>query len=135
MEGYNRLYSRLDKDPYFLYNYAYILSESEDCEKAGKMATGSFGLMANYDTALLIADNAKECGDVDAAEEYYWLASKMCPVRFMPLYGLFRLFNENDRVEEMKDMGQMILSKPIKVYSPEIGIIRTQVKQMMTNFL
>ena len=133
LEGYNNLYPKHRKDPYFLYNYAYVLSENGDCEKAGDMATDSFGLMANYDTALFIADNAKECGDVDAAEEYYWLASKMCPVRFMPLYGLFRLFNENNRVEEMKDMGQMILSKPIKVYSPEIRIIRTQVKQMMNN--
>ena len=85
--------------------------------------------MANYDTALLIADIAKEWGDVEVAEEYYRLASRMCPVRFMPLYGLFRLYNDNGRVEEMKDMGQLILSKPIKVYSNEVRMIRTEVRQ------
>jgi len=131
LEGYDSLYPKLRKDPYFLYNYAYVLSENEDCEKAGDMATDSFGLMANYDTALFIADNAKECGNVDAAEEYYWLASKMCPVRFLPLYGLFRLYNEECRFEEMKDMGQLILTKPIKVYSNEVRMIRTQVRQTM----
>lgn len=131
MEGYNRLYSRLDKDPYFLYNYAYILSESGDCEKAGNMATGSFDLMANYDTALLIADNAKECGDVDAAEEYYWLASKMCPVRFMPLYGLFCLYKDLDRIDDMFEIGQEILSKPVKISSIEIRTIKSYVKQTL----
>lgn len=131
LEGYDSLYPKLRKDPYFLYNYAYVLSENGDCEKAGDMATDSFGLMANYDTALFIADNAKECGNVDAAEEYYWLASKMCPVRFLPLYGLFRLYNEECRFEEMKDMGQLILTKPIKVHSNEVRMIRTQVRQTM----
>lgn len=135
IKGYNSLYPKLGNDPYFLYNYAYVLSESGECEKAGNMATKSFDLMANYDTALLIADNAKECGDVDAAEEFYWLASKMCPVKFMPLYGLFCLYNDNGRLEEMKEIGQLILSKPIKVNSPEIRMIRTQVRQAMINDL
>ena len=129
IQGYNNIYPKLKKDPYFLYNYAYILSENGECEKAGNMATKSFNLMANYDTALLIADIAKEWGDVEVAEEYYRLASRMCPVRFMPLYGLFRLYNDNGRVEEMKDMGQLILSKPIKVYSNEVRMIRTEVRQ------
>lgn len=135
IEGYNSLYPKLKNDPYFLYNYAYVLSENGECEKAGNMATKSFDLMANYDTALLIADNAKECGDVDAAEEFYWLASKMCPVKFMPLYGLFCLYNDNGRLEEMKEIGQLILSKPIKVNSNEIRMIRTQVRQAMINDL
>lgn len=135
LEGYDSLYPKFRKDPYFLYNYAYVLSENEDYEKAGNMATNSFDLMANYDTALLIADIAKEWGDVEVAEEYYRLASRMCPVRFMPLYGLFRLYNDNGRVEEMKDMGQLILSKRIKVYSNEVRMIRTQVRQTMAYVL
>jgi len=135
IEGYNSLYPKLKNDPYFLYNYAYVLSENGECEKAGNMATKSFDLMANYDTALLIADNAKECGDVDAAEEFYWLASKMCPVKFMPLYGLFCLYNDNGRLEEMKEIGQLILSKPIKVNSNEVRMIRTVVRQTMAHSL
>lgn len=131
LEGYNSLYPKLRKDPYFLYNYAYVLSENGDCNKAGDMATDSFGLMANYDTALLIADNAKECGNVDAAEEYYLLASKMCPVRFMPLYGLFCLYKDLNRMEDMRDIGQTILSKAIKINSNEIRTIRSYVKQTL----
>lgn len=131
LEGYNNLYPKHRKDPYFLYNYAYVLSENGDCEKAGDMATDSFGLMANYDTALFIADNAKECGDVDAAEEYYWLASKMCPVRFFPLYGLFNLYESKGQIDKMKEIGYIILSKPIKVSSHAIRNIIIQVRNKM----
>jgi O-antigen ligase len=133
LEGYDILYPKLKNDPYFLYNYAYVLSENGDCKKAGDMAIDSFGLMANYDTALLIADNAKECGDVDMAEEFYWVASKMCPVRFMPLYGLFCLYKELDRTDDMLEIGQTILSKPVKISSNEIRTIRRHVKQSLMN--
>ena len=131
LEGYDILYPKLKNDPYFLYNYAYVLSENGDCKNAGDMAIDIFGLMANYDTALLIADNAKECGDVDMAEEFYWVASKMCPVRFMPLYGLFCLYKELDRTDDLLEIGQTILSKPVKINSNEIRTIRSNVKQTL----
>lgn len=131
LEGYNSLYPILRNDPYFLYNYAYILLESGYCEKAGNMATKSFDLMANYDTALFIADNAKECGDVDTTEEFYWLASKMCPVRFFPLYGLFNLYESKGQFDKMKEIGYIILSKPIKVSSHAIRNIIIQVRNKM----
>ena len=95
------------------------------------MAAESFDLMPNYDTVLLIADNAKECGDADMAEEYYRLASRMCPVRFVPLYGLFRLYKDLDRKEKMREIGKDILSKPVKVSSIEIRTIRNVVQQTL----
>ena len=131
LAGYRNLYPKLKNDPYFLYNYAYALSESGDCYKAESMATKSFDLMANYDTALFIADNAKECGDVVEAEEFYWLASKMCPVKFMPLYSLFCLYRDTGRIAQMTDIGNTILSKPIKVNSSEIMMIKAQVEQTL----
>ena len=131
LEGYNSLYPKLKNDPFFLYNYAYVLSENGYCEKAGNMATKSFDLMANYDTALFIADNAKECGDVDTTEEFYWLASKMCPVRFFPLYGLFNLYESKGQIDKMKEIGYIILSKPIKVSSHAIRNIIIQVRNKL----
>lgn len=131
IEGYSSLYPKLRYDPYFLYNYAYVLSEYGDCKEAGHMAAESFDLMPNYDTVLLIADNAKECGDADMAEEYYRLASRMCPVRFVPLYGLFRLYKDLDRKEKMREIGKDILSKPVKVSSIEIRTIRNVVQQTL----
>lgn len=134
IEGYSSLYPKLRYDPYFLYNYAYVLSEYGDCKEAGHMAAESFDLMPNYDTVLLIADNAKEYGDADMAEEYYRLASRMCPVRFVPLYGLFCLYKDLNRADDMLEIGQTILSKPVKINSYEIRTIRSYVKQTLMNY-
>ena len=131
LEGYSRLYPKLKRDPFFLYNYAYVLSEEGDCNLASRLADDSFRLMSNYDTALLIADNAKECGDVGMAEINYQLASRMCPVRFKPLYGLFLLYKETGRVDEMKAVAEIILTKPVKVSSFEIRRIKMDVRQVM----
>ena len=134
LEGYSELYPRLKKDPYFLYNYAYVLSENGDCGSAARMAAESFDLMPDYDTALFLADNARECGMLDSAEYYYRLASRMCPVRFLPLYGLFQLFEESGRIEEMQEMGKFILAKPVKVNSNVIRQIRSEVRQILISF-
>lgn len=128
LEHYNYLYPKLKNNPYFLYNYAFRLSESEDYEKSLIIAEESFDLMANYETALLLANNAKESKDDYLSEKYYLLASKMCPVRFKPLYGLFKLYEEYDRLDEMKELGKLILSKPIKINSSEIRQIRMNVR-------
>ena len=134
IEGYSSLYPKLRYDPYFLYNYAYVLSEYGDCKEAGQMAAESFDLMPNYDTVLLIADNAKESGDADMAEEYYRLASRMCPVKFVPLYGLFCLYKDLNRTDDMLEIGQTILSKPVKINSYKIRTIRSYVKQTLMNY-
>lgn len=131
IEGYSCLYPKLRYDPYFLYNYAYVLSEYRDCKEAGHMAAESFDLMPNYDTALLIADNAKECGDADMAEEYYRLASRMCPVRFVPLYGLFRLYEELNQLDKMEKVGIVIISKPMKVSSFKVREIKSYVRSKL----
>ena len=93
--------------------------------------TESFDLMPNYDTVLLIADNAKECGDADMAVEYYWLASRMCPVRFVPLYGLFRLYEELNQLDKMEKVGIVIISKPMKVSSFKVREIKSYVRSKL----
>ena len=55
----------------------------------------------------------------------------MCPVRFAPLYGLFCLYEEQGRFDEMKSMGQAILRKRIKVQSAQVSRIRLAVRQRM----
>ncbi|NLA93792.1 MAG: O-antigen ligase family protein [Bacteroidales bacterium] len=134
LDNYSVLYRHLKNDPYFLYNYAYILAETGDCFNAVQIAQRSFKLMANYDTALFVAEQQKECGNMDYSEEYYKLASAMCPVRFIPLYGLFQLYEEQHRFDDMKQLGRSILAKPVKVQSAEIKRIRLAVRQKMVMY-
>lgn len=128
---YAALYKRLYQDPYFLYNYAYILADAGKNRQALQIAGESLELMANYDTVLFMAEQESLCGDTDNAEQHYLLASRMCPVRFVPLYGLFCLYEGQDRFDEMKSIGQRILNKRIKVKSPEVSRIRLAVRQGM----
>ena len=131
IEEYESLYKRLGNDPYFLYSYAYVLSEAGDTGKAVETAYRSYGLMANYDTALFLADQESLRGRKEDAERLYRLAASMCPVRFAPLYGLFCLYEEQGRFDEMKSMGQAILRKRIKVQSAQVSRIRLAVRQRM----
>lgn len=128
---YAALYKRLHQDPYFLYNYAYLLVDAGKNRQAIQMAGESLELMSNYDTVLFMAEQESLCGDADKAEEHYLLASRMCPVRFLPLYGLFCLYEEQGRFEEMKTVGQRILNKKIKVKSSDVSRIRLAVRQKM----
>ena len=131
IEEYESLYRHLGNDPYFLYSYAYALSEAGDTAKAVETAYRSYGLMASYDTALFLADQESLRGRKEDAERLYRLAARMCPVRFAPLYGLFCLYEEQGRFDEMKSMGQAILSKRIKVQSAQVSRIRLAVRQRM----
>ena len=131
IEEYESLYRHLGNDPYFLYSYAYALSEAGDTAKAVETAYRSYGLMANYDTALFLADQESLRGRKEDAERLYRLAASMCPVRFAPLYGLFCLYEEQGRFDEMKSMGQAILRKRIKVQSAQVSRIRLAVRQRM----
>ncbi|MBO7589208.1 MAG: O-antigen ligase family protein [Bacteroidaceae bacterium] len=131
IKEYEALLGRLGNDPYFLYSYAYALADAERNGEAVSMAGESQRLMANYDTVLFMAEQESLCGDTDKAEQHYLLASRMCPVRFVPLYGLFCLYEEQGRFDEMKSMGQAILNKRIKVKSPEVSRIRLAVRQGM----
>jgi hypothetical protein len=58
------------------------------------------------------------------AEKAYITAHHMCPVRFIPLYNLFKIYKQIGDIKSLRRIGNQILSKEIKVYSPEIEIIR-----------
>lgn len=121
----------LNQDPYYLYSLAFDESGHGDYENALEAAERSFGLMANYDTALLIGHLAEKCGLTGKAETYWRLAARMCPSRFIPEYRLFCLYRDNGRAEDMESIGRHILDKPVKVQSPEVRKIRLQVRREM----
>lgn len=131
IDGYSNLYPNLKRDPFFLYNYAFILYNKGELSAAAQIANESFDMMSNYDTALLLADIAKESTDINSAETYYLLAASMCPSRFIPLYSLFCLYNETGQNDKMKDLGERILSKPVKVSSNEVRMIKIQVRNTL----
>lgn len=78
----------------------------------------------SYEAELMLANSYMFIGQNDMAEKSYTLAHYMCPVRFTPLYNLFKIYKRDNDIENMKRIGNQILTKRIKIYSSEIEIIR-----------
>lgn len=53
----------------------------------------------------------------------------MCPNRFVPLYELYKIHKMQHDTAAMHNIGQTILTKPIKIESPEIRRIIFQVNK------
>ncbi|GHV33025.1 hypothetical protein FACS1894177_09470 [Bacteroidia bacterium] len=55
----------------------------------------------------------------------------MCPVKFMPLYKLYKLYEDLGEKEKALAIVKKIIDKPVKVISPTIKNIQREVKQKM----
>ena len=127
--GYQNLMQILGREPYFLYNYAAELYIAQHYEEALDLAKRCRIYWADYDLELLQGDIFYKLGRYEEAERHYLLASQMCPVRFIPLYKLYTLYQAKGETEKINDMGNIILSKPVKVNSIMIQSIKKQIKK------
>ena len=126
---YQSLMRILGKEPYFLYNYAAELYAAQHYDEALDLTKRCRIYWADYDLELLQGDINHKLGRYDEAEKHYQLASRMCPIRFIPLYKLYLLYKEYGEPNKANDVGYTILSKPIKVNSIAIQSIKKQIKK------
>lgn len=81
-------------NPYFLYNYAAVLTETKEYEKALDIALECRRYWADYNLELMIGENYQHLNKMKQAKIYYKNASMMCPIRFVPLNFLYDLYEE-----------------------------------------
>ena len=112
----------------FLYSYATVLYNCSFYEKTIEVLQQYKEYATSYGAELMIANSYMYMESYKQAQESYTEAHYMCPVRFTPLYNLFKICKWNGEIENMKRIGNQILSKKIKVYSPEIEIIKHNTK-------
>lgn len=132
--GYARLQRWLGKDPYFMYNEAYTLHNCGMEAEALLAAEKSSAQKACYDTELLLAEICLAMSEYGKAIEHLSWASSMCPVRFVPEYRLFCIYQEQGDTESMITIGNRILDKPVKVNSPTVRNIRLEVRKALIAF-
>jgi hypothetical protein len=87
--------------------------------------------MADYDLQMLMADNYRQLKRYDEAETRYVKASRMCPVKFMPLYELTNMYVEEAKETEALALANMIIAKKIKVPSPIIFSIKKEMRELI----
>lgn len=129
LPAYHKLYGKLGKNPYFLYNYAAELNVSGHYAESLRIGQECDVLMADYFIQLLMADNCKQLKRYEQAKRYLGQASYMCPNRFVPLYELYKNYELQKDTVNMCRMAEAILRKPIKVESSEVHRIIAEMKR------
>jgi len=128
---YARLHKSLRNNELFLYNYASELNVAGRYDESLVIAAECEQRLADYDLELLIADDYLRLQRYDEAESRYRKAAAMCPVRFMPLYRLVKLYQAAGRDAEARSLAAIILQKKVKVPSPEITAILMEMRGIL----
>ena len=128
---YEALMSILGNEPYFLYNYAAELYMADRHEEALHMARRCRTHWADYDLELLQGELLNELNRYDEAEHHFQLAANMCPVRFVPLNSLLKLYQQMGNTVQADSMAQKIIDKPVKIPSSNINIMKAEAKKWL----
>ena len=86
-------------------------------------------LITRLETELLQGELLVELERYEEAEHHFLHASRMCPVRFVPLHQLYQLYKNTGCEQKARQMGETILNKPVKVESVVIRSIRNNVRK------
>lgn len=128
---YQSLYSKLHNNELFLYNYTAELNFARQYKESLIIAKKCERLWADYDLQILMADNYLQLKNYKEAERYYKRAATMCPVKFVPLYKLAKLYKTTEHKESALNLAKLIINKEIKVRSSIIDKIITEMLHLV----
>lgn len=129
LRQYGNLYDRWSGNYYFLYSYAALLSRKGEYEKSNKILTECQRYFDDCDVQTIVAENHYHLGNWIQAESHYFTAAHMCPNRFFPLYGLYKIYivlNERNKALEIADS---ILVKKVKIPSQTVRHIMEEMRE------
>ncbi len=131
MPEYQRLAASFADNPYFLYNYAAILQEGRQYAESQRIALRCRRHWADYDLELILGENYQRLQQSEQAVVCYRRASLMCPSRFLPLYRLLHLYEENGDRERMEAVAREMMAKPIKIKTPTVLMMRREASKAL----
>lgn len=133
--SYKSLMNKLNRNPYFLYNYATELYKTKNYDDCLTVAKQCYKYWADYDLELLLGNTYRKLGKLKEAETHYITASYMCPVRFVPLYNLALLYRQFNKIEQSDSLAYKIIRKRVKISSPDISAIKLEMKLQLEKSL
>lgn len=131
LDKYRLAHPAIYANRFFLYDYAASLYDDGRYDEALQISLRCRQIWTDYDLELLIGDIYKSLKAYPQAEACYETASFMCPCRFVPLYLLLELYDEQGNEVKMKQMARRIADKPIKVNSQTVMQIKYRAKQVL----
>lgn len=128
---YERLYTMWNGNPMFLYNYGAELNHIQKYEESIRILNECRKYLNDYDVTMLQADNYFKLKQWGEAEIYYKKASQMCPVRFVPLYYLYQVYDSAGLDLQAKDVAMDIINKPVKILSNDVVLIKSKMNSYL----
>jgi len=130
---YEKMMPWMDWNPLFLYNYAAELNYVERYKESLALTKVCMKVYNDYDVQLLLADNLEHCGQSKQAITAYRHASDMIPSRFIPLESMMDLYQQTGDTINARLIADEILSKPVKVPSPQVEEIKRKAREGMSS--
>ena len=128
---YERLHPAMSGNELFLYNYTAELNVAGRYSESLQIGKACEQLLADYDLQMLMADNCQQMEQHAEAEQRYKRAAAMCPVKFMPLYRLAKLHEEQGNKAEAQELAKLILEKKVKIPSYAVAAIKREMQQLV----
>lgn len=126
---YGELCKGLGHNPFFLYNYAAELYTGGRYEKCLDVCLQCRKYWADYGLEILLGETYTQLKRYEEAIRHFELAADMCPVRFTPLYKLYHVYKQCNRVKESQMLAWRILHKEVKIPSQEIERMQTEMRR------
>ncbi|MCL2738117.1 MAG: O-antigen ligase family protein [Bacteroidales bacterium] len=131
IEQYAELYTQLDNNPYFLYNYGIELVRAKEYEQSIPVLQRACRYFSDTDVFCYLGDAYKGLGQFENAEHCYRLASNMTPNKFRPLYSLVKLYSETGDIAKASELASILIEKKEKVKSYTTYKIKKEMRQLI----
>lgn len=132
-DEYENLYSILNYDSKFVFEYAVALNAAKQYEKADSILARGLQLSCDPMFYNVKGRNYHEMGKYKKAETCYLNSTYLLPERIYPYYLLTKLYADsaNYQPEKMKQAARAVLEKEPKVHSTAINEMRDEVKKIV----
>ena len=108
-----------------------LLYEAREYERSIAVFAQCLRYHNDMDVQMFLAANYKALGKYFESEQHYKMAVAMCPMRFIPLYELVKLYNDANRKDEVYALAKKIIEKDVKVPSSTIDAIKKEMQLLI----
>jgi tetratricopeptide (TPR) repeat protein len=126
VEQYESLYTLLNDQTLFLFDYTQILSKSGKYEKNYEALQRAMQLSCDPIWTNLMGRNYQVMKEYDKAEAFFKKAAKLVPSRLYPHYMLAKLYHEMGLKDKAEAETNIVLTKPPKVESEAVEEMRKE---------
>lgn len=128
LDRYGDLYGYFHDNRFFLYSYALAAFMGGDMRTSYNIINESGRYWNGYARELLFGDVCLYLHEYDEATVHFSEAHYMCPVRFAPLEGLYKVYKVTEQNIKKDSIAEIIAAKSVKISSSDVERIKETCK-------